>query len=252
MTNKLKYFIANWKMYGDLSSLKIVTSIDTFLLKNKKNFNIRVITCIPSTLIYHFSLKLKNSRVVIGAQNCHYEENSGSFTGSINTSMLKKIGAKYVLIGHSENRNENDSNKIIKKKIISALNKKLNVIFCIGETLQNKRKNETFKVLKKQINESLDKKFDFNKIIFAYEPIWSIGSGNIIKSTDLKKTVSYIKKYIIKKFKKNKFPKVLYGGSINSTNIKNFTKIPELDGFLVGGASRSSKKFIDIIRNYYK
>ena len=166
--------------------------------------------------------------------------------------MLKKSGAEYIILGHSENRLEGDTNQLIKKKITSALNQKLNIIFCIGETLAEKKRGKTFSVLKKQIINSLEKKFVLNKIILAYEPVWSIGTNKIPKVDELKKTIMFIKNMYKKKFRTKNFPKVLYGGSVNGGNIRIFSSILEIDGFLIGGASQSSKKFIDIVKNYYK
>ena len=111
---------------------------------------------------------------------------------------------------------------------------------------------KTFSVIKKQITSSIDKKFNLNKIIIAYEPIWSIGTGNIPSTSELKKIFIFKKKEFKKKFNTRNLPKVLYGGSVNDKNIKLFSSIYEIDGFLIGGASTSSKKFIDIIKNYYK
>ena len=155
-------------------------------------------------------------------------------------------------MGHSENRHEGETNQLIKKKIKSTLNQKLNVIFCIGETFVEKKMGKTFSVLRKQIKNSLDKKFNINKIIIAYEPVWSIGTNKIPKVDELKKTIMFIKNMYIKKFRTKNFPKVLYGGSVNGGNIRIFSSILEIDGFLIGGASQSSKKFIDIVKNYYK
>ncbi len=135
---------------------------------------------------------------------------------------------------------------------MSALNQKLNVIFCIGESFYEKKRNKTFSVLRKQIKSSLEKNFNLNKIIIAYEPIWSIGTNKIPKMNDLKNTIKFIKNDFKKILKTKKLPKVLYGGSVNDNNISLFSSISEMDGFLIGGASQSSKKFIDIVRNYYK
>jgi len=166
--------------------------------------------------------------------------------------MLKKVGAEYIILGHSENRMEGETNQLIKKKIISALNQKLNIILCIGETYKEKNKGKTFLILKKQIKQSLEINFNINKILFAYEPVWSIGTNKIPKISELKKNIKFIKNDLKKIFKAKKIPKVLYGGSVNPKNIRLFTSIPDLDGFLVGGASQSAKKFIAIIKNYYK
>jgi len=253
MTNKLKYFIGNWKMFGDFSSFKIIKKINQFSYKSRKLLkNKKVILCVPNTLIYFFKRKLKTKHISLGVQNCHYHQNYGPFTGSVNAKMLKKSGGEYVILGHSENRLEGETNQLIKKKIISALNQKLNVILCIGETFKEKKRGQTFSVLKKQIRSSLEKKFNINKILIAYEPVWAIGSNKIPKTNELEDIIIFIKKEIRANVGKNKSPKVLYGGSVNGKNIGLFSCISEIDGFLIGGASQSSKKFIDIIKNYYK
>ena len=252
MTNKLKYFIGNWKMFGDFSSFKIIYKINQYIYK-EKNFNKKkIVLCVPNTLIHFFQKKLKSKLISLGAQNCHYHETYGPFTGSVNASMLKKIGTEYIILGHSENRLEGETNQIIKKKIISALNQKLNVIFCIGETYKEKSKGKTFSILRKQIKSSLNKKFIKNKIILAYEPVWSIGTNKIPKKSELQDTIKFIKKDFRKIFKTNKSPKVLYGGSVNHQSIGLLSSISEIDGFLIGSASQSAKKFIDIVKNYYK
>ena len=253
MTNKLKYFIGNWKMFGDFGSFKIINKVNEFSHKSKNlSEEKKIILCVPSTLIHFFNKKLKSKFISLGVQNCHYHQGYGPFTGSVNASMLKKAGAKYIILGHSENRAEGETNYLIKKKIISALKQKLNIIYCIGETLKEKNKGKTFSILREQMKSSLEKKFNINKIIFAYEPVWSIGTNKIPKMDQLKKTIEFIKRDFKKNFKTKKTPKVLYGGSVNDKNIRLFSSISQIDGFLIGGASQSSKKFIDIIINYYK
>ena len=253
MTNKLKYFVGNWKMFGDIQSLHIIRKIHQFSSKfSKLHKNKKIILCVPNTLIDFFTKKINSKFVSIGAQNCHYQQTYGPFTGSVSASMLKKVGAKYVILGHSENRTEGDTNKIIKKKIESALSQKLKVIFCIGETFNEKKKGNTFFILRRQIKNSIDKKFNLKNIIIAYEPVWSIGTGKIPKTNELKKTFKFIRNEYKKIFKAKEPPAILYGGSVNVQNIRTFSSFPDIDGFLIGGASQSSKKFIDIIKNYYK
>jgi triosephosphate isomerase len=190
------------------------------------------------------SKKLRGSNIEVGAQNCHEQDVYGAFTGSVNSSMLKSVGAKYIIIGHSENRQAGETDKLINLKIKSALKSGLRVIFCIGETLKAKRKKITKSVLNKQIKAGLKNIKNNKKIIIAYEPVWSIGTGIIPKSDDLFKTISFIKKE-----KKNY--KVLYGGSVNPKNINQLKSINNIDGYLIGGASQDPKKFIDIIKKTY-
>ena len=189
----------------------------------------------------------KNTNVNIGAQNCHSSSDFGAFTGSINAKLIKSTGAKYIIIGHSENRNSGENDLIINKKIKSALNANLKVIFCFGEKLSDKKNKNTYNVLKKQINNGLKSIKKLDSIIFAYEPVWSIGTGIIPKNLELTKNINNIKK-ILNKLKKSIKPKVLYGGSVNPKNVKELAQIKEINGFLVGGSSLSAKKFIDIIQ----
>ena len=246
------YFIGNWKMFGDFTSYKIINKINHYIARNKKLNKIKIVFCVPNTLINFFKKKLKKTSIFLGAQNCHQNEGYGAFTGSVNASMLKKSGAEYIILGHSENRLEGENYLLIKKKIQSALNQNLKVIFCIGETKKEKKYGKTFSTLKKQLKNSLSKKLDKSKIIIAYEPVWSIGSNKIPKSNELNKAIKFIKKNFRDIFKSKKSPKVLYGGSVNYKNISFLSSIDEIDGFLIGGASQSAKKFIDIIKNYYK
>ena len=245
MTNKYMYFIANWKMFGDLRTLNLLDSVIKFSKKNK-NTKFRIVYCPPNTLIRAMSKRLKKTNLEVGAQNCHESENYGAYTGHVNSKMLKNVGAKYVILGHSENRQSGETDKLINLKIKSAIKSNLKVIFCIGETLSDKRKKITKKILAKQINNGLKSIKDTSKIIIAYEPVWSIGTGLIPKSNDLMNSISYIKSKFAKKT-----PKVLYGGSVNNKNIDELKDINIIDGFLIGGASQNSKKFIDIIKKTF-
>jgi triosephosphate isomerase len=244
MTNKYMYFIANWKMFGVLNSLNSLHKVNKFFKNFYKHKSAKIIYCPPNTLIRPMSKKLKNSRIEVGAQNCHEQENFGAFTGSVNSKMLKNVGAKYVIIGHSENRHAGENDKLINLKIKSALKSGLKVIFCIGETLQQKRKKITNKILNKQILSGLNKIRMNNKILIAYEPVWSIGSGLIPKTNELFNNINFIKSKI-------KNSKVLYGGSVNPKNISELKTIHNIDGFLIGGASQDPKKIIDIIKKTY-
>ena len=164
--------------------------------------------------------------------------------------MLKSVGAKYTLVGHSDNRSEGDTNQMLKSKVNFALKNNLKVVVCVGENKIEKKNKKTFQVLKKQLTNVLEKKF-YNNIIVAYEPVWSIGTGEIPSSQNLKKTTIFIKK-ILKNIFRSKTPSVLYGGSVDGSSVQSFKEVKEIDGFLIGGASKSSKKFIDIIKNYYR
>ena len=245
MTNKYMYFVANWKMFGNLKSMNSLNKVIKFS-KSKEIKKGRLIYCPPFTLISSFYKKFENCLIDIGAQNCHESDNYGSHTGFVNSKMLKSVGANYVILGHSENRKKGETDKLINLKIKNAINAKLKVIFCIGETLAEKRKRKTRSVLSRQIKIGLNKIKKKSNLFIAYEPVWSIGSGNIPKPKDLEQTIDFIKK----KFK-GKLPKILYGGSVNPLNVNVLKKIDNLDGFLVGGASQNSNKFIDIVKKTF-
>ena len=247
----MKYFIGNWKMFGVPRSINILNKINSFRSKDNNRNKYRVIITPPYTLLESFAKHLRNKRIIIGSQNCYQKDKFSSNTGAISPYMIKNLGAKYTLVGHSDNRAEGDTDLMLKTKVQLALKNNLKVVFCIGENKFQKKNKKTFSVLKKQLNKVLEKKLNKNNIIVAYEPIWSIGTGKIPNQKDLLKTTIHIKKVLKKIFRKNS-PAVLYGGSVDGNNIDMFRQIKEIDGFLIGGASKSSKKFIDIIKNYYR
>jgi triosephosphate isomerase len=247
----MRYFIGNWKMFGVPKSINILNKINSFYSKDKNRNKYRVIITPPYTLIETFSKYFKTKKISIGSQNCYQKDQFSSNTAAVSPYMLRSVGAKYTLIGHSDNRGEGDTDSMLKLKVEFALKNNLKVVFCIGENKSEKKNKKTLSVLKNQLTNVLEKKFNKNNLIIAYEPIWSIGTGKIPTAQDLQKTTIYIKKVLKGLFKKNS-PAVLYGGSVDGSTVEMFKQIKEIDGFLIGGASKSSKKFIDIIKNYYR
>ena len=247
----MKYFIGNWKMFGIPKSLNILNKINLFNYKDKNRNKYRVIITPPYTLIESYAKIFKNKNISIGSQNCYQKDQFSSNTAAVSPYMLRSVGAKYTLIGHSDNRGEGESDSILKNKVQFALKNNLKVVFCIGENKSDKKNKKTLSVLKNQLTKVLEKKFNKNNIIVAYEPIWSIGTGKLPTAQELQKITIHIKKVLKNLFKKNS-PAVLYGGSVDGSSVEMFKQIKEIDGFLIGGASKSSKKFIDIIKNYYR
>ena len=155
MTNNI-YFIANWKMYGKISSVNSINKV-ILLSKSWKYKKAKIVYCPPYTLLEKFNQKTKNSNIQVGAQNCHQISEYGAFTGSISPKLIKDVGSKYIILGHSENRKLGETNTLINLKIHSALKNNLNVILCIGETLKQKKLRKTNKVISQQLNNCLKK-----------------------------------------------------------------------------------------------
>lgn len=207
-----------------LSFKKVEDLLKAFDVKTKNT----VILCPPYIYLR------KGENYILGAQNCFYE-NEGAYTGEISPKMLKDLGCKYVIIGHSERRNIlNETDLEINKKFKACLLNNLKPVLCIGEKLGEDRKE----VLKKQLKEDLKGVKDKN-IIIAYEPVWAIGTGKTPTSDDILDSFNFIKKIIPES-------KVLYGGSVNSKNIQEIIQIT--DGVLVGGASVNKNEFLKMIK----
>ena len=250
--SKTIYFIANWKMNGNFHSITEIENVNNFLRKNVFSKLKKIIFCPPSNLLVSFTKKIKAKLIDFGAQDISKIDFShGPYTGQLSAKMIKDSGANYVIIGHSEKRLLDEDYKTIKKKISIAIKNKLKVIFCIGENLSQKNKNLSFKTLKNQITNSLDKKIDFNNLIIAYEPIWSIGTGIIPSNNYLDQIYQNLKKFLNEKYKV-KYPVLIYGGSVTMDNVAILAKNSLISGFLIGGASLRSKSLIKIIKNYFK
>ena len=250
--NKTIYFIANWKMNGNHNSIKEIELVFRFLKKSAINKFIKIIFCPPATLIKLFRIKIRNRLINFGAQDISkINVDNGPFTGQLSANILKNSGANYVIIGHSEKRLIDEDFKTIKEKINVALKNKLKVIFCIGEDLSQKKRGLSLKILKKQILSSLEKKINFNNLIIAYEPVWSIGTGIVPSNNYLNKVYVDLKNFLKKKYNVNS-PIMLYGGSVTKDNVATLGDISLISGFLIGGASLKATSFIKIIKNYFK
>ena len=248
--NKTIYFIANWKMNGNYNSIKEIEKVAVFLKKKSSHRFKKIIFCPPLNLLNYFRKRIKNKLVDFGAQDISkINLNYGPYTGQLSGKMLKDSGANYVIIGHSEKRLFDEDFITIKKKINSALQNKLKIIFCIGESLSQMKKGSSLKILKQQISQSVEKK-SINNVIIAYEPIWSIGTG-LVPSNDYLSMIYTKLKIFLKNKYKIKTPIMLYGGSVTSDNVASFVNISLISGFLIGGASLKSKSFIKIIKNYF-
>ena len=230
MKNKL--LVLNMKMYMDPSDvMDFINSI-----KNVDN----VIVCPEAMYIPYFISKYNN----VGIQNVYYAS-SGAFTGSNSARHAKKLGVSYAIVGHSECREYlNITDKIINKQIKSTVDNNMIPIMCIGDTLNDKVSSNSKNILKKQIIDGL-KGIKCDRIIIAYEPVYAIGTGNILSKFDIIDSVNYIKE-ILNDIGINAL--LLYGGSVNSTNLSDLLTISVLDGFMVGKSSCSSVEVLKMMK----
>tara|TARA_Y100000991_G_scaffold114279_1_gene86178 strand:- start:120 stop:857 length:738 start_codon:yes stop_codon:yes gene_type:complete len=233
------FIAANWKMNLDK---KLIFEFSKHL--NTFKFSSKVEACIfpPMTYVDYLNSLISNLPISVGGQNCHYKK-SGAYTGEVSPLFLKDTGCKYVIIGHSERRILNhETNDEIKLRAQSAINSNLKVVLCVGESLIDHEKGSALKFVEEQLLESLPNNFE--NLLIAYEPIWSIGTGKIPSVNDIEDMHQHIKKFIFEKT--NKKVKVLYGGSVNLENINNILNIVNVDGVLIGGSSLNVKDFLAI------
>ena len=252
MTQK-KLIVANWKMNkGLIESAKFADEIKSFLEKNK-NISCGVVICPPYIALDTVYKHTNGSDIKLGGQNCHYETN-GAFTGEVSCSMLKSCGCKYVIVGHSERRQLfNETNEIVNKKVLKALDEGLKPILCVGETLVEHEDHITEAVIGEQIEKCLQHVSEegVQKMVIAYEPIWAIGTGKTATPHQAESVHNFIRKKIKKLYTEeiSQEIKILYGGSVTPQNAKELFAPATINGALVGGASLDEKKFIEIINS---
>ena len=239
--------VANWKM--NLSKNEVNIYLEE-LLKESKNLSANIVIAPSFTLLDFVNLKIKKSNVKLSAQNMFFAD-FGAFTGEVSASMLQDVGVEYVILGHSERRQyflEMDT--FINKKVINALKYKLKPIICIGETLEQKEDGESEDIIKMQILGALKniEKEDLNNIVIAYEPVWAIGTGKSATSEEAEKMANYIETMLQKEFDTQIKVPILYGGSVNENNIKEFLEKEHISGALIGGASLTTNTFIKLIK----
>ncbi len=247
-----KIIIGNFKMNSLPSEFKTYAMALATKTKSTKN---DIVVCPPSTHLAVAKEFLDGSKVAFGAQNIS-EEEKGSFTGEISASMIKDLGASYVIIGHSERRSKfKETDKLINKKIKTALANGLKVILCVGESLQTYENKQTCAFVRKQIDDDLKGIYEneLESLIIAYEPIWAIGTGKSATNNDITEIAKLIRKEIEQQYsaKAGQNIKVIYGGSINLNNHSKIISNPEIDGVLIGGACLDVDNFAVICRENY-
>lgn len=247
-----KIIIGNFKMNTKPSEFKTYSMALATKTKGAKN---DIVVCPPFTHLSVAKEFLDGSNVEFGAQNI-WEEEKGAFTGEISASMIKDLGASYVIIGHSERRGKfKENDKMINKKIKTALANGLKVILCVGESLQTRSSKQAYTFVRKQLDDDLKGIYEneLESVIIAYEPIWAIGTGKVATNKDITKMNEVIRKEIEYMYseKAGKNISVVYGGSVNINNCKKILSNEAVDGALIGGACLDVDGFAVICRETY-
>jgi len=243
--------MANWKMNFSVSdALK-------FAMGFEREFKVCPddveVVFIPSFVaLYPMIASLEETGFKIGAQDLFWEER-GNFTGEVSGKDLKEMEVEFVLIGHSERRHLlGETDRQVAKKLQTALDAGLKPVLCVGETADQRNGQKTFEVLETQLRLALEDKtiHVLENLVIAYEPVWAIGTGNTASPTQAQEVQHWIRNFLTKKFDApfaNR-TRILYGGSVDPAKAPGLTAQPDIDGFLVGGASLDPKKFADIVR----
>ena len=210
-----------------------------------------VVLCVPFLQIPAAVRAAKHTKIAIGAQNCHFEEN-GAYTGEISCKMLAEAGVKYVIIGHSERRRDNnETDTTVNKKVLAALQAGLRPIICVGETLEMRDNDVTLDVVRMQVKTALRgvMQDQIRRVTIAYEPIWAIGTGYTATSEQAGEVCEAIRDVVRQLYgaRLARAVSVLYGGSMNTANAAELLAQHDVDGGLIGGASLKTESFEKII-----
>ncbi|KAF2403270.1 Triosephosphate isomerase [Trichodelitschia bisporula] len=240
-----QFFVGgNFKMNGSKASIK---DIITNLNNAKLDPNVEVVIS-PPTLYLSYARELLRPGLEVAAQNV-FDKPNGAFTGEISVDQLKDTGITWVILGHSERRvllQEDDA--FVASKTKTALAGGLGVILCCGESLEQREAGETIKVVMSQLGAVAAKVNDWSKIVIAYEPIWAIGTGKVATTEQAQEVHAAIRDWLKNHVSSTAADntRILYGGSVTEKNSGELAKQPDIDGFLVGGASLKPA-FVDII-----
>ena len=240
----------NWKMYKDVNAaIELANEIkrSTFDVEN-----VEIVLCPPFTDLGDVGEMLLETNIALGAQNCYWED-EGAFTGEISVAMIKSVGCRYVIIGHSERRKYfGETDETVNRKITAAISGGLIPIMCVGETLEEREAGKTLERVRTQVTEGL-KGFEeayLDPLVIAYEPVWAIGTGRTA-TPDQAQEVHVMIRNLLGELYSEAFSEskcVLYGGSVKPDNIGDLMAEEDIDGGLIGGASLKSDSFVDIIK----
>ena len=238
----------NWKMNVNPSEAKKLANA---LLPCAAVRDTTVVLCVPAIDLTVVKRVLRQSRIAVGGQNCHFEE-SGAYTGETSAQMLANAGAKYVIIGHSECRTMfGDTDEVVRKKVAAAIRDGLRPIICVGESELQREMGMTEDVIRSQVKSAVYgvSADEFRRVVFAYEPVWAIGTGKTATPEDANEICKLIRACLREKYgaRPSRGVSILYGGSMNEKNAPALLAMPHVDGGLVGGASLDPDAFAAIV-----
>lgn len=246
-----KLLLGNWKMNHTIAESKEFCShsADMIKLAVEKGIDIGVA---PSYLSLQ-TVKENAGNMIVAAQDCHFADH-GAYTGFVSIPMIKELGIDWCLVGHSERRlYAAETSLTCNRKIKALIENKMTVVYCVGESLADFESGRTKSIVKEQLLIGLMDiaKEDTDKIVVAYEPVWSIGTGKNASVEIAEDICGYIRKLLADMFGQEKADtiRVLYGGSVKPVNVNEYMKAPDIDGALVGGASLAPDSFAELIKN---
>jgi triosephosphate isomerase (TIM) len=236
---------ANWKM--NKTPKETLEFIQEFKLQFKPRKD-REIHFFPSFLsLQMFHQEFAEASIYFGAQNCHAQA-SGAYTGEVSISMLKEVGCTTCLVGHSERRTlflETNHDVTLKSQALQHAG--LTPMVCIGETAVQRTQGQTLDVVSQQVDAVIEKINPLAPLIFAYEPVWAIGTGKVPSLAEIAEVHQFLRQRLVQKMgDAGKTIPLLYGGSVNSQNARDIESVPEVNGFLIGGASLKVASLLEI------
>ena len=241
----------NWKMNNDQHETQTLL---TELKNHNKPENVRVMVAPAFTQLSQSVSLLADDAITVAAQNMNAAA-SGAYTGEVSSSMLKGVGVKTVILGHSECRSlYHENNASLADKVNSALEAEMEIIFCFGEQLEERKSNRHFDVVKAQLSEALFSlpTSAWSQIVLAYEPVWAIGTGETASPAQAQEMHAFIRKLIQDQYNETLAQEVaiLYGGSVKPGNAQEIFSMEDVDGGLIGGASLNANDFMAIVNAF--
>jgi triosephosphate isomerase (TIM) len=245
MTAPQPLIAGNWKMNGTAASLVEAQAVAQGLGEARA----RVAICPPSVLIHRMSEALKDTPVLVGGQDHHWDD-AGAFTGDVSAEMLADAGADLVILGHSERRaGWRETDEIVADKVRAALRAGLEPIVCVGETLEERKAGRALQVVTGQVRGSLPQELAGSAFAVAYEPVWAIGTGLTPTTPEIEEMHRAIRETLAQMFgDPGGAVPILYGGSVKPSNAAEILRAAEVGGALVGGASLKATDFLGIVR----